>query len=108
MLKVIAYVTTFVSVLAASKSEAVLFALLALIVIFLILNSSPQERIWLTVSSVVIGTLMTTAEYTCVKYYKIWQYHDSKYTIPIWLPLLWAIASLFVLDVFNKTRHYLQ
>lgn len=52
------------------------------------------------------GFLGAIAEGIAV-YYGVWEYsNDSFFGIPIWLPILWAIAAVFILRMagFAKSK----
>jgi hypothetical protein len=53
-----------------------------------------------------IGSMMgASAEFVCI-YFGAWQYTNTTYLIPLWLPVAWGLASLVIsrdtLEIENK------
>lgn len=93
------YVATFVLAVSLRVHEVILTLGLVPIYLFLLTLHTPAQRI----ASVLVGVLLPIVEYVCIRY-DMWKYTTHQYMdVPIWLPLLWAITSLFIMDVASIT-----
>ena len=97
-MKISLYAATFLLALSLRKHEVPLALSLVLVYAFLLMLHTPAQRI----ASMLIGVILPVVEYVCIRY-DMWKYTAPQYMeIPLWLPLLWAITSLFILDVCTK------
>lgn len=97
MLRLVSYAITPILAIALRKYE--IFLTVALVPILLaVLYKRPERQIAL---GFLIGAAMTTLEFICIRF-GMWQYFRVQNTIPMWLPVLWTLVALFVMDVFEK------
>jgi hypothetical protein len=51
------------------------------------------------------GMMGASTEFVCI-YFGAWQYTNTTYLIPLWLPIVWGLASLVIsritLEIENK------
>ncbi len=44
---------------------------------------------------------MAFAEFTCIKWFKIWKYNYISGLIPVYLPFGWSITGIFLLKLLK-------
>ena len=94
------YIITFIFVLIFhNKKEIFLTLLLIIILLQLCIINIDNKSILFT--SIIIGLCMPLVEIICVKF-NIWKYLEVNYlVIPLWLFPLWAIATSFIISIYN-------
>jgi hypothetical protein len=97
MLRLVSYAITPILAIILRKYEIPLTVAL-LPILLAVLYKRPERQI---VLGFLIGVAMATLEYICIRF-GMWQYFRVQNTIPMWLPILWTLVVLFVVDIFQR------
>lgn len=103
MVNFLLYLITFIISLVFRKNEQVLTGI---VFILLLCIFWLKQDVHLITASLIFGVGMSTVEYTCIRY-GMWKYKNVRYTIPLWLPILWIIVFFFAVD-FEKAMSSLK
>jgi len=96
ILQVSLYIATFLTVITLKNKELFIAGMLAIIYSVL---CALHDRVSI-ITSIIVGIALPIAEYICIKR-GIWKYNGVKYSIPLWLPIGWAIVTMFVIDMYR-------
>ena len=95
---IVLYALVFLSAVLLRQYEyhvAVSHALL----VFLLASSHKKYEV---IVALLTGIIFATTEYVCIRYFDMWKYNNTNYTIPIWLPFTWAAVGFFVIDLTHR------
>jgi hypothetical protein len=85
------------------KDQLLVLAILAIVSIFYLYNL--RKRLWVVYFfAALFGAL---AENMAIKS-GAWAYSQSGMEIPLWLPLLWGMASIFILKMSDETALFID
>lgn len=101
---IFAYVLYWVSLLSMwslREKEKELTIALSFILVLLYLIHRDANAIW---TSLFIAFMSYLVSYISVKEFKIWNHNHTSYTIPVWFPLMVAIISLLVIQVYTTLK----
>jgi hypothetical protein len=96
MIRHIVYILTPILAILLRKYELVLSVIL-MGFLLLVLAKRPFA---VQILALLIGASMATLEYICIRF-GMWKYFNSHMTIPIWLPIIWTLVTLFIGDVLR-------
>ena len=97
MLRLVCYALTPILAIGLRKYEIPLtFVLVCILAAVFYRRTGRQMGL-----AALIGIAMASLEYICI-HYGMWKYFRVQNTIPIWLPLLWTIVAVFIIDVFAR------
>lgn len=99
----IIYLIMFIFTIVFRKNEIILLTgLTTLLGIAIYLLHYNIEK---TIILLIFGFILTFASYISIKYFKIMEFHNTKYlSIPLWLLPAWCLVGIFYID-FSKNYH---
>lgn len=93
------YIATLVSALAFKAQESVIIVLH--FVLLVAICAIHDRSVYVGLFALFIGLIMAGIECICIQQ-GIWSYHNVARMIPVWLPITWAIVSIFIIDVYKQ------
>ena len=94
-------VLSLLSVIVLWQDNILLTEFLLLILILMLAMKTSKREIMLVIYFGIAGSIAEML----VMHFDIWQYANSDFFgIPAWLPVLWAVASIYVIRVSNYFR----
>lgn len=105
MIKIALYIASFLILIALRNKEQILALVhLGILGLIIMILTPPEQRVWLFTTAVGISALMSALLYICTKHFGMFGFKNTKFTIPMWLPVLWAITVVFIHDVLAATN----
>jgi hypothetical protein len=92
------YPLTVVSAWYLSKKEIAIAAVHLLLFVILSLSNRPKRAI---TTAVIMAIAFTILCYITVTWYNMFKFNNTRYAIPLWLPVTWALVAYFVMDLLQ-------